>query len=98
MENVEVVVEEAPSAEDLQAVGLGPGETLFGLYRGVPRDERSVWQGGMLPDQIVIYRRPLEASARERTELIRQIRITIMHEIGHFFGMDEDELRRLGYE
>ncbi len=96
--NVEVVVEDKPTAEDLELVGFEPGETLLGLYRGIPRNERSVWNAGTLPDQIVIFRRPLEAMTRNREELIREIRITIMHEVGHFFGMDEDDLHDAGYE
>jgi len=98
LENVEVVVEEAPTAEDLALAGIEPEGTLLGLYRGTPRHERSVWQGGLLPDQIVIYRRPIQSVARERGALVKEIRITLMHEIGHYFGMDEDDLRDVGYE
>ena len=98
LENVEVVVEEAPTVEDLRLAGIEPGGTLLGLYRGTPRSERSVWQGGMLPDQIVIYRRPIQSVARDRGALVREIRVTLMHEIGHYFGMDEDDLRDVGYE
>lgn len=98
LENVEIVVEDAPTADDLSQAGVEPGGTLLGLFRGIPRHERSVWQGGVLPDQIVIYRLPLQSAAREREALIREIRITLMHEIGHYFGMDEDDLREAGYE
>ncbi len=98
LENVEVVVESKPTAEDLESVDIESGETLLGLYRGIPQNERSVWAAGTLPDQIVIFRRPLEALTKNREELIREIRITIMHEVGHFFGMDEDDLHNLGYE
>jgi len=98
LDNLEVVVEEAPTLEDLRLAGIEPGGTLLGLYRGVPRNERSVWQGGMLPDQIVIYRRPIQSLAREHGALVREIRVTLMHEIGHYFGMDEDDLRDAGYE
>ena len=98
LENVEVVVENDPTAEDLESVGIESGGTLLGLYRGIPRSERSVWNAHPLPDHIVIFRRPLEAMTRDRKELIKEIRITIMHEVGHFFGMDEDELHDIGYE
>ena len=98
LENVDIVVENKPTAEDLESVGIEPGGTLLGLYRGIPRNERSVWSSGTLPDQIVIFRRPLEAMTRNREDLIREIRITLMHEVGHFFGMDEEELHEVGYE
>lgn len=98
LENVDVVVEDSPTAQDLESVGMRKGETLFGLYRGVPRSERSVWTASYLPDQIVIYRRPLESLTKNREELVREIRITIMHEVGHFFGMDEENLKDAGYE
>lgn len=84
LENVAVVVEEEDPEEP----------SLFGVYLGVGlgRDH-----AGSLPDQIVIYRRPLERAFPDPVELRRQIRITVLHEIGHFFGLDEDRIRELGY-
>jgi predicted Zn-dependent protease with MMP-like domain len=85
LENVAVVVEdEDPHEPSLYGVytGLGPG-----------RDH-----AGALPDRIVIFRRPLERAFRDPEELRHQIRITVLHEIGHFFGLDEDRIRELGYE
>lgn len=84
LENVAVVVEdESPEEPDLFGWydGLGPG-----------RDH-----AGALPDRIVIYRRPLERAFRDPDELRRQIRITVLHEVGHFFGLDEDQIDELGY-
>jgi len=98
LENVEVVVQAAPTREDLESAGLEPGESLFGLYQGVPQNERGTWYGNVLPDRIVIYQRPIEAVARTRREIRDEIRITLMHEIGHHFGLDEDELADAGYE
>jgi len=98
LSNVEVVVEEEPTPDDLAQAGIEPDGTLLGLYRGVPQSRRSVFSSSFLPDQIVIYRRPLCEMARDRRELIREVRITLMHEIGHHFGMDERELRDAGYE
>jgi predicted Zn-dependent protease with MMP-like domain len=98
LDNVEVVVEDEPSQEDLELAGVEPGGTLFGLYHGVPQSERGTWYGNTLPDRIVIYQRPIEAVARDRREIRRQVRITLMHEIGHYFGLAEDDLAEAGYE
>jgi predicted Zn-dependent protease with MMP-like domain len=87
LENVAVVVEdEHPDDPD-----------LFGLYEGVPLTERSSWDGGRLPDRITIYRRPLEEECADPRELREEIRITVLHELAHYFGIDEDRLDELGY-
>ena len=98
LENVDVVVEEEPSEEDLELAGIQPGSTLLGLYHGVPQSQRGPWYGNLLPDRIVIYQRAIEAVARDRREIRKEIRITIMHEIGHYFGLAEDDLAEAGYE
>jgi len=98
LENVDVVVEEEPSEEDLELAGIQPGSTLLGLYHGVPQSQRGPWYGNLLPDRIVIYQRAIEAVARDRREIRKEIRITIMHEIGHYFGLAEDDLADAGYE
>jgi predicted Zn-dependent protease with MMP-like domain len=87
LRNVAVVVEDE-NTED---------PDLFGLYEGVPLPERGDEAGG-LPDRIAIYRRPLEDEFPDPLELEREIRITVLHEIGHYFGLDEDRLAELGYE
>ena len=96
--NVAVVVEEWPPDDLLEELGIPPGDTLYGYYHGVPLPARSVQDSGLLPDMISVYRGPLIEDFPGRTELCRQIRITLLHEIGHYFGMDEEELSRLGYE
>lgn len=84
--NVEIAVEdEHPDDPD-----------LFGLYEGVPLPERGDWAGA-LPDRIRIFRRPLEESFRDPRELEEEIRITVLHELAHYFGLDEDRLDDLGY-
>ncbi len=94
LDNVDVVVEEwpGPDEEDL----LGGESTLFGLYSGVPLTDR---EGGdpMLPDRIAIYRQPILRSCSSRTEAEHEIKVTLWHEIGHYLGMSEDDLHRLGY-
>jgi len=95
LDNIEIVVEDFPDPEVLDDMGAEPG--ILGLYQGVPLPER---MGGEvnLPDKISIYRGPLEEDFPDREELWREIRVTLLHEIGHYFGMDEEELSRLGYE
>jgi predicted Zn-dependent protease with MMP-like domain len=87
LRNVAVVVEDE-NADD---------PDLFGLYEGVPLPERGD-EAGALPDRIAIYRRPLEDEFPDPQELQREIRITVLHEIGHYFGLEEDRLAELGYE
>jgi predicted Zn-dependent protease with MMP-like domain len=87
LRNVAVVVEDAnPDDPD-----------LFGLYHGVPLPERGD-DIGLLPDKISVYRVPLEESFREPDELREEIRITVLHELGHYFGLDENRIAELGYE
>ena len=84
--NLELVIEdEHPDDPD-----------LFGLYEGVPLPERGD-EAGMLPDRISIYRRPLEEEVPDPAELQEEIRITVLHELAHHFGIDEDRLDELGY-
>ncbi len=93
IENVAVVVEEEPSRQELEEVKLDPEtETLFGLYQGVALPERGSDYGGVSPDRIVIYRRPLLEACRSRGELLREIRDTVIHEVGHYFGLPEEDL------
>ena len=96
--NVAVVVEEWPPGDLLDELGVTPDDTLYGYYHGVPLPERSVQDSGLLPDKISVYRGPLVEDFPDRSEMCRQIRITLLHEIGHYFGMGEEELSRLGYE
>ena len=88
LENVAVVVEDENSADP----------DLFGLYHGVPLPERGSGYAGQLPDRISIYRLPLEDSFRDPEELREEIRITVLHELAHHFGIDEDRLDELGYD
>ncbi len=98
LENVEVVVEDFATPEELESVGIGPRGTLLGLYQGIPQNQRGSWYGNVLPDRIVLYQRPIESMSRDRREVRRQIGITLRHEIGHHFGLREDELTDAGYE
>ncbi len=97
LSNVAVVVEDWPPDWLLDDLGIPPDDTLYGYYHGVPLPERSIQDSGNLPDNISIYRGPLEEDFPDPAELSREIRITLLHEIGHYFGMQEEELARLGY-
>jgi predicted Zn-dependent protease with MMP-like domain len=93
LENIVVVVEDTPSAEDLEAVGMAPHEAgeLFGLYHGVPLEDRGFEYSG-LPDRVVIYRRPILAACQSRREARAEIRDTLIHELGHYFGLSDEDM------
>jgi predicted Zn-dependent protease with MMP-like domain len=94
LDNVEMVIRREPSTADLDDSGGGSGDGLFGLYLGVPQTERESY-GMTLPDRIAIYQGPLERAFHPR-DIPREIRITVAHEIGHHFGIDDDRLHELG--
>ena len=96
LENVEVVVEDEPSEEVLRRLGVGRG-ALLGLYHGVPLKKKSVWATPALPGRISIYRLPILAVSARREEIRERIRQVVIHEVGHHFGLTEDELAKLGY-
>lgn len=98
LHNVVVTVEKRPKPSQLRALGLDPREeTLYGLYEGIPLSERSTFDAPALPDKITIFAEPLLRDFPDPGELREQVRITVLHEIAHFFGMDEDEIENLGY-
>lgn len=96
LDNVAIVVADEPSSEQLQESDLGDGDEMFGLYTGVPRSERGSGYSMVLPDQITIFMGPLERAFTRRGDLEEQIRITVLHELGHHLGFDEDGLDTLG--
>lgn len=98
MQGLAIDVEEAPDDETLEDMGIDDPYELLGLYRGTPLTERSVEWTVRMPDSIVIYQRNVERICRTRREIVEQIRKTILHEVGHHFGMDEDELEEHGYD
>jgi predicted Zn-dependent protease with MMP-like domain len=96
LQNVEVVVADWPSPTELRAVGLKPGQLLFGLYQGIPLTRRTSYYGLVLPDKITIYRLPIERVCRSRAQIINQVQRTVKHELAHHFGISDDRLRELG--
>ena len=97
LENVEVLIEDWPSREDLEEVGMEPREkaSLLGLYHGVPLTHRGVFYSS-LPDTITIYQKPIERVAGQDEERIReQVRHTVIHEIAHYYGISDERLEEL---
>ncbi len=95
LENVDVVVEDAPTWEQLARNGLGPQDALFGLYEGVPLTDRHGYSM-VAPDKITIFQQPLEAECETRDELVEEVRRTVVHEVAHFFGIDDEALDEMG--
>ncbi|MBZ0221161.1 MAG: metallopeptidase family protein [Candidatus Methylomirabilis sp.] len=95
MENVVMVVEDYPSEEDAAIAGV-PREELLGLFHGVSRFEQE-WYGGasgQLPERIVLYKSNIESICFTEEELVEEIRLTILHEIGHYFGLSDEEIEK----
>lgn len=94
MENVEVTVEDEPPASILRT--MPPGRTLLGLYQGIPLTQRGNYDRA-LPDRISIYRGPITRYGRTPAGIKEQVRRTVIHEIAHHFGIDDDRLHELGW-
>jgi predicted Zn-dependent protease with MMP-like domain len=94
LSNIAVIVEQEPSTRELRAARVSPGSTLLGLYRGRPLTARSVSDGFVMPDQILIFQGPHERLARSPEHLEKMVAETVWHEVAHYFGMDEARVRR----
>jgi predicted Zn-dependent protease with MMP-like domain len=92
VENVAVVVEGWADDETLRQVGVEPPDTLYGLYHGTDLTRRDSTYGGVLPDVITIYQGPIEADCDSVDEMEELVRDTVVHEIGHYFGLDDEQL------
>ena len=99
MDNVHIVVEEVPPVRFSSRKGIRSGGLLLGLYEGIPLTRRGVDYGmyPVVPDRITLFRQNIEAVARDDQDLRARIRETLIHEIGHYYGMSESEIRRAGY-
>jgi predicted Zn-dependent protease with MMP-like domain len=103
IERVPLHVEDYPSEDVMEQTGAEYIDDLCGLYTGIPLGQKSVWHSGTMPDVVTIYREGILSAAADRhgrisTKRLReQIRITILHEIGHHHGMSEDDLKEMGY-
>ena len=95
MKNIAIVVEDEPSRELLREMGIRPPGTLLGLYSGTPLTERGWDYGNRLPDRIHIFQGPHEREAEDDNDLVVAIGETLIHEIGHYFGMSEEQIEAI---
>ena len=93
LRNIAMLVEPEPSPAQLAEAGVGPGGTLLGLYQGRPLTQRSVFQNFATPDRITIFQGPHERLARNQAHLKQMVDDTVWHEVAHYFGMDEQQVR-----
>jgi predicted Zn-dependent protease with MMP-like domain len=96
MKNLALVVEDEPSPDLLEAMGIEPPDSLYGLYEGTPLTERE-WSasGTLLPDRITIFQRPIEEDCEDEEEIRAVIGETLIHEVGHYFGLSEEEIEEI---
>jgi predicted Zn-dependent protease with MMP-like domain len=92
MQNIAIVVEDEPSPDLLAQMDIEPPDTLLGLYQGTPLTERAWDYGNALPDRILIFQGPHERAAEDEDDLVVAIGETLIHEIGHYFGMSEEQI------
>lgn len=95
MRNIAIVVEDEPSRALLREMDIEPPDTLFGLYQGTPLTERRWDYGNALPDRILLFQGPHEREAEDDNDLVASIAETLIHEIGHYFGLSEDEIQEI---
>ena len=93
--NVLVVVEDWPDDETLDEMGIEAPDTLYGLYRGVDLTRRDSGYGNVLPDTVTIYQGPIEEDCDDEAEMAQLVRETVIHEIGHYFGLDDETMHRI---
>jgi len=96
LENVVIIVEDGPSQDLLERMEIPPEDTLLGLYEGTPLTERG-FDAPLYPDRIWIFQQPIEEECDTEDEIREEIKTTIVHEVAHFFGLDDDYLEDLGY-
>ena len=95
MHNIAIVVEDEPSLDVLEEMEIEPPDTLLGLYQGIPLTERSATYGNALPDRVIIFQGPHEREAEDEDDLVVAIGETLIHEIGHYFGLSEEEIEEI---
>jgi predicted Zn-dependent protease with MMP-like domain len=95
MKNIAIVVEDEPSAGLLAEMEIEPPDTLLGLYQGTPLTERTWGYGNALPDRVLIFQGPHERDAEDPEDLVVSIGETLIHEIGHYFGLSEEEIEEI---
>lgn len=96
LDNVAVIVEEEPTRADVGESADGEHEELFGLYQGIPLSRRDSHYSLVTPDRITVFQGPLERAFQTRGEMREQVRVTVLHELAHHLGFEEDQLERMG--
>lgn len=97
LENIVFIFEDFPSDNDIERLKLKDRRTLLGLYSGVPFTHRNTWYGGTIPDRIILFKKNIEAIVNSEAELKEKIKEVIIHEVAHYFGMTEQQIRKAGY-
>ena len=95
LQNVDIVVEDRPTSAQVARAGLRRGETILGLYEGVPQTRRGRHYGMVLPDKITIFQKPIEGRCSHQDEIVAEISKVVQHEIAHHFGISDTRLRQL---
>ena len=95
MKNLSIVVEDEPSLELLAEMEIEPPDSLYGLYQGTPLTERTWGYGNALPDRITLYQRSIESDCEDEDEMRAIIGETLIHEVGHYFGLSEAEIEEI---
>ncbi len=95
LQNLDIVVKWRPSLAERREAGSDSDDALFGLYLGVPLSERGAYYNMALPDKIVIYQESHEQLFSSREEMVEEVRKTVLHELGHYLGIDEERLEEL---
>lgn len=95
MQNIAIVIEDEPTAAQLDEVGIEPPDTLLGLYEGIPLTERQWAHGNTLPDKITLFQISIEDASEDEDDLVVAIGETLIHEIGHYFGLSEEEIEEI---
>ena len=98
MSNVDVEVQERPTERQLRSLGVPSGQTLLGLYQGIPLTRRTSGYNLVSPDRIIIFQRPLELMSRGGNDLVGRVRDTVIHEIAHHFGISDERLQEMKRE
>jgi len=95
MKNVDVIVEDKASRELLSEMGLRSSFELLGLYQGIPINRRGFFYGNVLPDKITLFQMPIESMCKTKEEIEEKVKEVVIHEVGHYFGLDDKRLREL---
>jgi predicted Zn-dependent protease with MMP-like domain len=95
MKNIAIIVEDEPSAELLEEMEIDPPDSLYGLYQGTPLPERTAGWGNTLPDCVTLFQKPIEEDCDDDDDVRMVIGETLIHEVGHYFGLSEEEIEEI---